>query len=149
MFGINQLFNSTNLINDLNQILARQKTLTPVEALTKAGLTDAPIVSYKISRLGDNKNDGEITFGFEDFIAIVYQCIYPSITVVLILRSLTQKPSSLFPTSTQEDSGRPILMQLRLTDNPSTSRPGLPFSTQVNDIQVLTTTRFLSSLIVV
>jgi len=44
-------------------ILARQETLTPVEALTKAGLTDAPIVSYKISRLEDNKNDGEITFG--------------------------------------------------------------------------------------
>lgn len=42
---------------------SQQKTLTVVEALAKAGLIQAPIVSYKLSRLADNKNDGEITFG--------------------------------------------------------------------------------------
>ena len=37
--------------------------LTPVEALAKAGLITDAITSYKISRLSDDKNDGEITFG--------------------------------------------------------------------------------------
>lgn len=36
---------------------------TPVEALASAGLIDEAITSYKISRLADDKNDGEITFG--------------------------------------------------------------------------------------
>ncbi|CAL1716788.1 unnamed protein product [Somion occarium] len=40
-----------------------QQTLTPVEALSKNGLIQDAITSYKISRLADGKNDGEITFG--------------------------------------------------------------------------------------
>ncbi|RDB25910.1 putative aspartic-type endopeptidase CTSD [Hypsizygus marmoreus] len=43
--------------------LSQQNTSTPVEALAKAGLIQDAITSYKISRLADNKNDGEITFG--------------------------------------------------------------------------------------
>jgi len=43
--------------------LSQQKTLTPVEAMAKAGLITDAITSYKISRSADNKNDGEITFG--------------------------------------------------------------------------------------
>lgn len=46
--------------------LSEQKTLTPVESLAKAGLIDSAITSYKISRLADQKNDGEITFGALD-----------------------------------------------------------------------------------
>ncbi|GLB40508.1 putative peptidase A1 family protein [Lyophyllum shimeji] len=43
--------------------LSQQQTLTPIEAMAKAGLVKDAITSYKISRLADNKNDGEITFG--------------------------------------------------------------------------------------
>jgi len=43
--------------------LSQQSTLTPVESLAKAGLIKEAITSYKISRLADQKNDGEITFG--------------------------------------------------------------------------------------
>jgi hypothetical protein len=43
--------------------LSEQKTLTPVEALAKNGLINQAITSFKISRVADNKNDGEITFG--------------------------------------------------------------------------------------
>ncbi|THH18129.1 hypothetical protein EW146_g2804 [Bondarzewia mesenterica] len=43
--------------------LSEQKTLTPIESLAKAGLVNDAITSYKISRLADQKNDGEITFG--------------------------------------------------------------------------------------
>jgi len=43
--------------------LSEQKTLTPVEALAAAKVIPDSVVSYKISRLADNKNDGEITFG--------------------------------------------------------------------------------------
>jgi hypothetical protein len=43
--------------------LSQQQTLTPVESLAKAKLIQDAIVSYKISRLADNLNDGEITFG--------------------------------------------------------------------------------------
>ncbi|KAI0635714.1 acid protease [Trametes polyzona] len=46
--------------------LSQQGVPTPVEALAKAGLIDDAITSYKISRLADNKNDGEITFGALD-----------------------------------------------------------------------------------
>ncbi|KAI0316720.1 aspartic peptidase domain-containing protein [Amylostereum chailletii] len=46
--------------------LSEQKTLTPVESLAKAGLITDAITSYKISRLADQKNDGEITFGALD-----------------------------------------------------------------------------------
>ena len=46
-----------------HQILSEQQTLTPIESLAKAGLVTEAITSYKISRLADQKNDGEITFG--------------------------------------------------------------------------------------
>jgi len=46
--------------------LAQQQTLTPVEALAKAGLISDAIVSYKLGRVRDNKNNGEITFGALD-----------------------------------------------------------------------------------
>jgi len=46
--------------------LSEQKTLTPIEALAANGLVKEAITSYKISRLADNKNDGEITFGGVD-----------------------------------------------------------------------------------
>lgn len=36
---------------------------TPVEALVNAGLIGDAITSYKISRLSDGKDDGEVTFG--------------------------------------------------------------------------------------
>jgi hypothetical protein len=43
--------------------LAQQQTPTPVDSLATAGLIQDAIVSFKISRLADNLNDGEITFG--------------------------------------------------------------------------------------
>jgi len=43
--------------------LSNQGVLTPVEALAKEGLISAAITSYKISRVSDGLNDGEITFG--------------------------------------------------------------------------------------
>ncbi|THH27412.1 hypothetical protein EUX98_g6771 [Antrodiella citrinella] len=43
--------------------LSEQKTLTPVESLAQAGLIQDAITSFKISRLSDDKNDGEVTFG--------------------------------------------------------------------------------------
>ncbi|KAG6832820.1 hypothetical protein H0H92_009439 [Tricholoma furcatifolium] len=43
--------------------LSEQQTLTPVESLAQQGLISDAITSYKISRLADNLNDGEITFG--------------------------------------------------------------------------------------
>jgi hypothetical protein len=43
--------------------LSEQRTPTPIESLASAGLVKAAITSYKISRLADAKNDGEITFG--------------------------------------------------------------------------------------
>lgn len=46
--------------------LSQQQTLTPVEALAKGGLISDAIVSYKLGRVRDNKNDGEITFGALD-----------------------------------------------------------------------------------
>ena len=46
--------------------LSQQKTLTPVEALAKAGLIQKPIISFKIPRLADQKNDGEATLGALD-----------------------------------------------------------------------------------
>lgn len=47
----------------LVQALSEQKTLTPVESLAQNNLIQDAITSYKISRLSDGKNDGEITFG--------------------------------------------------------------------------------------
>jgi hypothetical protein len=43
--------------------LSNQAVPTPPESLAKAGLIQSAITSYKISRLADGKNDGEITFG--------------------------------------------------------------------------------------
>jgi hypothetical protein len=43
--------------------LSNQGVLTPVEALAKNKLINDAITSYKISRLSDGLNDGEITFG--------------------------------------------------------------------------------------
>lgn len=37
--------------------------MTPVESLAQAGLITDAITSYKISRVADQKNDGEVTFG--------------------------------------------------------------------------------------
>ncbi|KAF8529808.1 aspartic peptidase domain-containing protein [Gautieria morchelliformis] len=46
--------------------LSQQGVPTPIESLAAAGLVPASITSYKISRLADQKNDGEITFGALD-----------------------------------------------------------------------------------
>lgn len=46
--------------------LSEQKTPTPVESLASQGLIADAITAYKIPRLADNKNDGEITFGAPD-----------------------------------------------------------------------------------
>lgn len=46
--------------------LSEQRTLTPVESLAKTGLIKEAITSFKISRLADQKNDGEVTFGALD-----------------------------------------------------------------------------------
>jgi len=43
--------------------LSEQQTPTPIEALASAGLVADAITSFKIPRLADNKNDGEVTFG--------------------------------------------------------------------------------------
>ncbi|KAI9454536.1 acid protease [Lactarius psammicola] len=43
--------------------LSNQGGPTPPEALANAGLIKEAIVSYKISRIADQKNDGTITFG--------------------------------------------------------------------------------------
>jgi hypothetical protein len=43
--------------------LSEQRTLTPTESLAKGGQIKEAIVSFKISRLADQKNDGEVTFG--------------------------------------------------------------------------------------
>jgi hypothetical protein len=76
--------------------LSEQKTDTPPEALAKAGLIDKAIVSYKISRLADNKNDGEITFGYVQLppnTEGVSNAHY--LLAMLILPSSTPKPKSL------------------------------------------------------
>lgn len=43
--------------------ISEQRTLTPVESLAKAGLIQEAITSFKLSRLADQKNDGEVTLG--------------------------------------------------------------------------------------
>lgn len=43
--------------------LSNQGVLTPVESLAKQGSISEAITSYKISRVSDGLNDGEITFG--------------------------------------------------------------------------------------
>jgi len=54
------------LIGLAQSTLSQQQTLTPIESLAKAGTVQKAITSYKISRLSDQKNDGEITFGGVD-----------------------------------------------------------------------------------
>lgn len=51
------------LVGLAKSTLSNQKVLTPPESLAKAGLIQSAITSYKIPRLADGKNDGEITFG--------------------------------------------------------------------------------------
>ncbi|KAG9315255.1 acid protease [Chiua virens] len=46
--------------------LSQEKVLTPVESLAQNKLIQAPITSFKIPRLADQLNDGEITFGGMD-----------------------------------------------------------------------------------
>ncbi|EPT01339.1 hypothetical protein FOMPIDRAFT_1023268 [Fomitopsis schrenkii] len=43
--------------------LSEEGVDTPPESLAKQGLIDEAIASFKISRLSDEKNDGEVTFG--------------------------------------------------------------------------------------
>jgi len=43
--------------------LSNQRVLTPIESLAKAGTIGAAITSFKISRLADEKNDGQVTIG--------------------------------------------------------------------------------------
>lgn len=51
------------LVGLAQSTLSNQKVPTPPESLASAGLIQSAITSYKISRLADGKNDGEITFG--------------------------------------------------------------------------------------
>jgi len=48
------------------QGLSQQGVPTPVESLASAGLIPAAITSFKLSRLADGLNDGEVTFGALD-----------------------------------------------------------------------------------
>jgi len=43
--------------------LSEQGVPTPVESLAQQGLIKEAITSYKLSRISDGRNDGEITFG--------------------------------------------------------------------------------------
>ncbi|KAI0249141.1 acid protease [Lactifluus subvellereus] len=43
--------------------LSEQRALTPVESLAKGGLIKEAITSFKLSRVADQKNDGQVTFG--------------------------------------------------------------------------------------
>jgi len=43
--------------------LSNQKVLTPPDSLAKAGAISSSITSFKISRISDLKNDGQVTFG--------------------------------------------------------------------------------------
>ncbi|KAF8624545.1 hypothetical protein AX15_005848 [Amanita polypyramis BW_CC] len=49
-----------------SQYLSRQGVMTSLEAMAEAKLISQPIVSYKIPRFADHKNDGEVTFGGMD-----------------------------------------------------------------------------------
>jgi len=52
------------MITDIfSQTLSNQGVPTPVEALASNGLISSAITSFKISRLADQLNDGEVTFG--------------------------------------------------------------------------------------
>jgi len=69
-FGVAQLetVDFTNasfdgLMGSAISTLSQQQVLTPVESLAKQGLIQSATVSYKLSRLRDGANDGEVTFG--------------------------------------------------------------------------------------
>ncbi|KDQ14371.1 hypothetical protein BOTBODRAFT_32830 [Botryobasidium botryosum FD-172 SS1] len=51
------------LVGLAKSTISNQGVPTPVESLASAGLISDAITSYKISRLADGLNDGEITFG--------------------------------------------------------------------------------------
>jgi len=59
--GNNVLFDG--IMGLAKSTLSQQQTLTPPESLAQAGQIKEAIVSFKISRLADQKNDGEVTFG--------------------------------------------------------------------------------------
>lgn len=63
-FTIGSLFDG--IMGLAESSLSEQRTPTPIEALAAAGLVEANITSYKLGRLGDGKNNGEITFGALD-----------------------------------------------------------------------------------
>ncbi|KAI8449640.1 aspartic peptidase domain-containing protein [Phakopsora pachyrhizi] len=51
------------LLGTAKSVLSNQKVLTPVEALTKAGLLSGSFVGYAIGRVSDTQNIGQVTFG--------------------------------------------------------------------------------------
>jgi hypothetical protein len=61
-FSSNQI-PSDGLMGLAQSTISEQRTLTPVESLAQSGLISDAIVSYKLGRVSDNNNDGEITFG--------------------------------------------------------------------------------------
>jgi hypothetical protein len=105
------LHSQTDLVNSY-QTLSEQRTPTAIEALAAAGLVKFAITSYKLGRLGDGVNDGEITFGFVlvlhythrniDFIIIIIIIIF---LADLIPPNSSPIPWLLFPTSTLRGSG--------------------------------------------
>ncbi|KAJ7220089.1 aspartic peptidase A1 [Mycena pura] len=54
------------ILGTAKQSLSMQQTPTLLNALATAGLIAKRIISYKISRLSDGKNDGEVTLGAMD-----------------------------------------------------------------------------------
>ena len=56
-------FTMDGLMGLAKGVISNQRVPTPVEALAQKGLINQAITSYKISRLADGLNDGEITFG--------------------------------------------------------------------------------------
>ncbi|KAF8340668.1 aspartic peptidase domain-containing protein [Cantharellus anzutake] len=51
------------LVGLAQSTLSNQRVLTPVESLAEQGSISAAIASFKIPRLADQKNDGQVTFG--------------------------------------------------------------------------------------
>lgn len=45
------------------QILSEQGVPTPVQSLADAGLISEAVTSFKLGRVADGNNDGEVTFG--------------------------------------------------------------------------------------
>jgi hypothetical protein len=57
---------TNRILGTAQSTLSQQNTLTPVEKLKLDGKIRVAVVSYKISRIADQKNDGQITFGGVD-----------------------------------------------------------------------------------